>query len=295
VRSLISGLECTGEPVAAPDGGRITVFRGATSHQRPPRVSWIVRSAVQWKEGAMGRVLLLGVGLVLGLVAEIILWNGPNLCSFMDGWHFPAFTRMVGVGVIAEGCLCALGAALCLGRAFVSLIAVPTRSGTALPAPTVAAVGGGPVLAVCGTLFLLAALGTFWQAQKSSHMLELIDSMPGEFQYGTEVVDDFRRQAWTEWTLCILWLVVGGALLGSPLFLKPGVWRLGWPINGLGCGIAVGGFLLSGIGAFVCLVNARAGEGASEELNFGAQLGILAGAIVAVFGSIVAVRGWSQP
>jgi hypothetical protein len=32
-----------GEPFAAPDGGRNTVFRGATSHQRPPRVSYFVR------------------------------------------------------------------------------------------------------------------------------------------------------------------------------------------------------------------------------------------------------------
>ena len=193
----------------------------------------------------MRRALLLGVGIVLGLAAVTILWNGPGLYLLANGWHSAAFTRIVGVGVIVEGCLCALGAALCLGRAFVPLIAAPTPSGTAVPAPAAAAVGGGPVLPVCGTLFLVAALGTFWQAQKSSHRLELIDSMPGEFQYGSELVDDFRRQAWTEWTLCILWLVVGGALVGTPLFLKPRFCHLGWRMNEVGCGIAIGGFLLS--------------------------------------------------
>src|SRR5215813_1071733 len=37
---VIAGIAI--EPVAAPDGGRITVFRVDTSHQRPPRVSLVV-------------------------------------------------------------------------------------------------------------------------------------------------------------------------------------------------------------------------------------------------------------
>ncbi len=33
------------EPVAAPDGGRITVSRGILSHPRPPQVSVVVKTA----------------------------------------------------------------------------------------------------------------------------------------------------------------------------------------------------------------------------------------------------------
>jgi hypothetical protein len=36
------------EPVAAPDGGRITVFWSSLSHQRPPRVSVVVRLPASW-------------------------------------------------------------------------------------------------------------------------------------------------------------------------------------------------------------------------------------------------------
>ena len=69
----------------------------------------------------MRRVLLSCVGIVLGLAAETILWNGPDLYAFADSWHSAAFTRTVGVGIIVEGALAALGAALCLGRAVVPL------------------------------------------------------------------------------------------------------------------------------------------------------------------------------
>src|SRR5262245_16904482 len=41
------------EPVAAPDGGRITVFRGVTSRRRPPRVSSVVRRRV-YRDGPAG-------------------------------------------------------------------------------------------------------------------------------------------------------------------------------------------------------------------------------------------------
>jgi hypothetical protein len=43
VRLFISGSECASEPVAAPDGGRAMPFRDIASHQRPPRVSLVVR------------------------------------------------------------------------------------------------------------------------------------------------------------------------------------------------------------------------------------------------------------
>src|SRR4029077_9652271 len=130
-----------------------------------------------------------------------------------------ALTRMVGLGIIVEGVLTTLGAALCLGRAAVPLTSAPTQGGTAPRGPAPAAGGGGPVLPLCGVLFLLAAVGPFGQARHDSETLEVMDSMPG--QYGGDVVDDFRRHEWAERTFAALWLVVGGALLATPLFLKP--------------------------------------------------------------------------
>jgi hypothetical protein len=237
----------------------------------------------------MRRALLFSLGIVLGLAAETILWNGPDLVLLQDGWHSPAFTRTVGVGVIVEGALFALGAALCFGRALGPLSSEATQGGTDLPA----AVGGGPVLPVCGILFLLAAFGTLGQAQKKSQTLEVMDSMPGK--WGSELVADYRSQVWANWTLCILWLVGGAALVMTPLILKPRAWRLGWPMSGVGCGIAAGGFLLSGLGAFVCFANGLAMEGASKDVSFVGLLGVLAGAIVAFVGSVVAVLGRSKP
>ena len=64
-----------------------------------------------------------------------------------------------------------------------------------------------------------------------------------------------RRHERTERTFSVLWLVVGGALLGTPLSLKRRVWQLGWPMNGIRCGIATRGLLLSGMGALVCVAN----------------------------------------
>ena len=241
----------------------------------------------------MRRALLFCVGIVLGLTAETILWNGPDLYASADSWHSAAFTRIVGMGVIVEGNLSALGAALCVGRAIIPLTSAPTQSGTAVPGLAPAAVGGGPVLPICGILFLLAAVGPFGQAWQDSETLEVMDSMPG--QWGADLVNDFRKRERTELTFGVLWVVLGGALVGTPLFLKPRVWQLGWRINGVGCGIGVVGFLLSGMGAFVCVANGLTGEGASKEVSHAGYLGVLAGATVAVVGSIVAVIGKSKP
>ena len=109
-----------------------------------------------------------------------------------------------------------------------------------------------------------------------------------------EIVEADRRHERTEWAFGVLWLAVGGALLATPLFLRRRVWQLGWRMNGVGCGIAVGGFLLSGMGAFVCYANGLAMEGASKDLSFVGYLGVLAGAIIAVVGSVVATAGRSK-
>jgi hypothetical protein len=148
------------------------------------------------------------------------------------------------------------------------------------------------VLPLCGILFLLAAVGPFGQARFDSQMLEVMDSMPG--QWGADLVDADRRHERTGWTFAVLWLAVGGALLATPLFLKQCVWQLGWRMNGVGCGIAAGGLLLSGMGAFVCFANGLLMEGAREEFAYAGYLGVLAGALVAVIGSIIAAAGRSK-
>ena len=243
----------------------------------------------------MRRAFLFCVALVLGLAAQTILWNGPDLYLFTDSWHSAEFTRIVGVAVIVEGALAALGAALCLGRALIPLTSTATQSGTAGPGSVPTAVGGGPVLPICGILFLLAAVGPFEQARHDAELLEVDEDLPAGARPSDEIMISERRHERTARTLGILWLVLGGVLLGTPLFLKPRVWQLGWRMNGVGCGIAVGGFMLSGMGAFVCFANSLAMEGASKDLAYAGYLGVLAGAIVAVIGSIVAALGKSKP
>jgi hypothetical protein len=228
----------------------------------------------------MRRVLLFCSGILLALAAGTILWIAPDLYTLEDGWHSAAFTRLVGLGIIVEGALGALGAALCFGRAVVPLTSAPTRNDTAVPGPAPAFVGGGPVLPLCGILFLLAAVGPFGQARYDSETLEY-------GQFGADLVADYRRHERTERTFGVLWLVVGGALLATPLFLKPRVWQLRRRMRGVGFGIAVGGFLLSSMGALVCFANGLAMEGASKDVSFAGYLGVLTGALIAVVGSVL--------
>jgi hypothetical protein len=245
-----------------------------------------------WKETVIRRVSLFCGGILLGLAAGTILWIAPDLYTLENGWHAAAFLRMVGLGILVEGALAAVGSALCLGRALVPLTSAPTPSGAAVPGPAPAVGGGGPVLPLCGILFLIAAAGPFGQARHDSETLEVMDSMPG--QWGGDLVHDFRRHQWTERTFAVLWLVVGGALLATPLFLKSRDWQLGWRMSRVGCGIVVVGFLLSGMGAFVCFANALAMEGASKDVSFAGYLGVIAGAIIAVIGSVLAAAGRSK-
>lgn len=117
--------------------------------------------------------------------------------------------------------------------------------------------------------------------------------MPG--QRGGDLVDAYRTHERTARTFDVLWLAVGGALLASPLILKRRVWQLGWRINGVGCGIAAAGFVLSGMGAFVWFVNGLLMEGANKDLSFAGYIGLLAGTLVAVLGSVIAAAGTPRP
>jgi hypothetical protein len=217
-------------------------------------------------------LLLLG-GVLLGLSAEAILCNGPALYGLQDAWFSLAFTRVVGLGLIAQGAVVAFGAALCLGRALAGTAEAPAG-------------GGGPVLPIFGTLFLLAALGPFQQAQREAHRLEVMKSVPDG--YSPDLLADFRRSERDGWTFALLWLVAGCAFLGTPLFLNPRVWRMTRGVSRAGCGIAIAGLLLSGFSVFVWFANGLTMEAASKEVSFLAHLGVLAGTLVAVTGSILA-------
>jgi hypothetical protein len=148
---------------------------------------------------------------------------------------------------------------------------------------------GGPVLPICGILFLLAALGPLAQAHDDREKLEVMESLPEHFS--SELVAAFRQSRRTEWVFGVIYLTVGGALLASPAYLKRSVWQIRRSINGTGCVIAVGGLLLSGLGILVCFVNGLMMEGAKKDVGFAGHLGVLAGAVFTMAGSIlVAVR-----
>jgi hypothetical protein len=243
----------------------------------------------------MRRALLFYGAILLGLVAEAILWSASDLYLYPteDSWFSAGlFTRSADLGLVVQGAVAAIGAALCLGRALVPLTRAPTRSTTTVSGPAPGGLRAGPVLPICGLLFLLAAPGPFGQARLDSEKLEVMDSMPGARE--NDLVADFRRHERTERTFGVLWLVVGGALLGTPLFLKPRVWQVARRMNGAGCALAVGGLLLSGFSVLVWFVNGLAMEGANRDVSRVGHLGVLAGAIVAVVGSTVAVVGGSS-
>jgi len=242
----------------------------------------------------MRRVLLFCSGILLAVLAEAILGTSHDLYLFDQHWFSPQFTRSVGLAAIVQGVVAALGAGLCLGRAFGPLTSAPIQSGTTVAGPAEAALGGGPVLPICGILFLLATVGPYSIAQQESETVEVMASLPPGSGYSADIVDSVRQRARTAQTFAVLWLVVGAALLATPLFLKSRIWHMGWRINGAGCGIALGGFLLSGMGVLVWFANGMAMEGARMEPSLVGNLGVLAGAIVAVVGSIIAAGGKSK-
>jgi hypothetical protein len=239
----------------------------------------------------MRGVLFFCSGIFLAVLAEAILGASTDLYGFDEHWFSPEFTRIVGLAVIVQGVVAALGAGLCLGRAFGPLTSAPIQSGTTVSGSAAAHRGGGPVLPICGILFLLATVWPYSIAQRESGTVEVMASMPDTVS--GELVDYYRQRVRAAQTFAVLWLVVGGALLGTPLFLKPGIWHMGWRMNGAGCGIALGGFLLSGMGVLVCFANGMAMEGARMEPSLVGNLGVLAGAIVAVVGCIIAAGGKS--
>src|SRR3954471_13494750 len=95
--------------------------------------------------GAMKRLLPICCGLLFAFVAEVILWNGPHWYTNEEDKVPITLTQIAGVALVVQGAILALAAALCLARALVPLTRSPAVSGAAQ-----AAVGGGPVLPLCG-------------------------------------------------------------------------------------------------------------------------------------------------
>jgi hypothetical protein len=246
----------------------------------------------------MRRGLLLCGGIILAWVAASILTSSPDL--FADGktWFPPDYSRIIGLSMIVQGPIVALGAALCLGRAFIPLKLVPARSGTTASEPGPATTGGGPVLPICGMFFLFAVIGLFVGARVAAGQIERLEGVSRQMsdepvdphrQSRDELVDLYRWRERVGWTFGVLWLVVGGMLLGTPLFLKPRAWRFAWRINGAGGVAAIGGLFLSGVGLFVWRTNGMFLRGAYQFYNLVGLLGVLVGTIVTVSGGIMAV------
>jgi hypothetical protein len=234
----------------------------------------------------MKRVLLFCGGLLLALVAETILWHSADLFTFEDGW-LKELTWIADLGLIAQGAVAAAGAALCFARAFVP-INPAAQNRANLPGPVVAAVWQRPLLPICGILFLLAAVRAFYAANNDFDTLHVMESFGG---YGASLIEDWRLHGWAALAFCIGYSILGGALLVAPMLLRSRGWQLGQRINGVGCGMALGGLLLSGMSVFVWFANGLAMEGRSEGLSAVCCFGILGGTALAVVGSIVAVFG----
>src|SRR5258707_988716 len=186
---------------------------------------------------------------------------------------------MVCLGRIAQGAVAAAGAALCLARAFVPLSPVPAQNRTSLSGPAAAAVWR-PLLPICGILFFLGAVGPFWQARDAFETLQVIESVPGGF--GAGLIEDFRFHGRVALAFGIGYSIVGGALLVAPMLLTSRGWQLGQRINGVGCGIALVGLLLSGMGVFVWFVNGLLMEGRQASISRVGSFGVLGGTFLAV-------------
>jgi hypothetical protein len=247
------------------------------------------------RTGVMKRILLICYAVFFALVAEVILWNGPRWYTNEKDKVPSTLTQIAGLALVVQGAIVALAAALCLGRALVPLTLSPEVSGSA---PV--AVGGGPVLPLCGLLFLLAGVGPLQESRRAAKDYEYAQSKPGQFQDWAVELD--RRLVPVGRTFAVLWFGIGGVLLAKPLFLKPRVCQLRRRLNRVGRKYAVGGLLLSVSGILALLAgtlgNAIAGIGRggnpSHELSVVGYLGFIAGAIVAVPGSIAAVARKSE-
>jgi hypothetical protein len=245
----------------------------------------------------MRRALLFCCGVLLGLVGEAILWAGPGVYAHVsETWYSAEWTRITVrgavLGLIAQGAIAAAGAALCLARAFIPSSPPPAQTGATRGRAAPAAVWRGPLLPIWGILLLVGAVGP--ARQVFDELEELHDWDVVGIHFSREITDSVRGRIHAGLTLGTLYLVAGGALLVAPLLAKSRGWQLGRRVNGAGCGIAIVGFLLSGVGVLFEFANGLALEGHSESLTRLASFVVLGGTLLAMVGSIVAVVGKSS-
>lgn len=241
----------------------------------------------------MKRALMFGAGVLLGLVAEYLLWEGPVWYAYEDWWFSIRSTRIIGLGLIVLGAEAAAAAAFCLARVSVPLRGTPAQSRMTLAGPVRAAVWRRPVLPICAILFFLGAVGAFFHARDVFDTLQGMESVPGG--YSRDIIGACRLSGQVALTFGILYSTVGAALLVAPMLLKARGWQWDQRINGAGCGISLVGHLLGAVGFLLWVGNGLMMEGAQDSLSLVANLAVLGGIGLAVVGSMVAaVRGLSS-
>jgi hypothetical protein len=232
----------------------------------------------------MKRALLCCGGILLGLVADALLWAGyiPLSWAFWTGEWMPI---LVGLGLIVQGTVAAAGAALCLTWAFVPPHPAPAQNGISLSSGLTTAVRRRPLLPIfCGILFFLGAVELFWQA------IDCYEDMRRFLDARSSVAfEEFRVRGQLALALGVLYSVLGGALLVAPLLLKPRGWPLGEGINGAGCGMAAIGLALTSVLIPVYFLYSMSHLFGRDDFWPVFSFGVLGGTVLAVVGSILAI------
>ncbi len=226
------------------------------------------------------RLLLFCAGIVLGYVALCLSVGGPTLFTEEKTWLPGYSVQIISLNLTVQGVVVSLVASLCIGRALIPLKIVQESTGTSGSATESTTRGGGPVLPICATLFLLSAFLCFMIAQESAAHAE---------RYSKK--EHNQMEVLTAQTIGVIWLIVGGMLLFSPLLLKRHFWQLGWPIDVTGGVIAISGVALSGISLFAWTYHGNLIKGSDGFFSLLSLLGFLAGTIVTVLGGIKTVAG----
>ena len=217
----------------------------------------------------MKRVLLFCVGVLLALVSEVLLWWGPGVYAYESTWVEPRSSNIIGLGIIAWGVGAALGAAVALARAFARLRPEAAQHGTIRPKRAPAS-----VLAICAILFFLGPLSAFFQAYTWRQRFHDAPTGQAALVFGI--------------------LYLAGGVVVARIVLNSRREAPGRRLGGLGCGIAIFGLLVIAFGVFVSCVNGMMMEGRQDSIDVFSSFVVLAGILLTVMGSIVAVVGGSS-
>jgi hypothetical protein len=240
----------------------------------------------------MRRFALVSCGLFLALSACILLWNGPLWYTNEESPIPATFTRVVGISLIVLGALAAFWSAVCLGRALAPLRCASDGSPVG---------GGGPVLPLCGMLLVLSAIGPLRESRRAAADYEFAQAHPEQIQ--DWYVELSHRLIGVGRTLAVVGFAAGAIFIATPLFVKPRVWQLRRRLNRRGRKIATAGFLIASVGILIWLGGALLGamgslgrgghsSGAPSYVGFS---GIIAGTVIVLFGTGVAVMDKSEP